>query len=149
MYAIKKILLTTDFSETSKAALDPARGLARCFDAKIVLVYVEEDKLPPLVVEYMAVGIDELLTQQVEQSEKRLEQFQQEQLPDFDVERVVGVGTPHVEIVRIAEEQAVDLIVIATHGRGLISHALLGSTAERVVRRAPCPVLVSRAAATD
>ena len=59
MYDIKKILVTTDFSETSRAAIEPARCLARSFGAKLALVYVEEDKLPPLVVEYMAVGIDE------------------------------------------------------------------------------------------
>ena len=53
-------------------------------------------------------------------------------------------GSPHIEIVRLAEERGADLIVMATHGRGFISHAILGSTTERVVRRAPCPVLVIR-----
>jgi nucleotide-binding universal stress UspA family protein len=61
-----------------------------------------------------------------------------------NVEPLVAMGTPHVEIVRLAEEQGADLIVIATHGRGFISHAILGSTAERVLRRSPCPVLVVR-----
>ncbi|HXV75488.1 MAG TPA: universal stress protein [Candidatus Polarisedimenticolaceae bacterium] len=144
MYDIRTILLTTDFSDTSRRALDPARAVARRFGARIVLVYVEEDRLPPLVVEYMAVGVEDVLNQQVEQSRKRLEEFAADHLAGIDgLELVVGVGTPHVEIVRLAQEHAADLIVMATHGRGVISHALMGSTTERVLRRAPCPVLVA------
>jgi nucleotide-binding universal stress UspA family protein len=57
----------------------------------------------------------------------------------------VGLGVPHLEIVRAAEERHADLVVMATHGRGFFSHAFLGSTTERVIRRAPCPVLVVHA----
>lgn len=143
MSDFQTILLTTDFSDTSMLALPPTRTLAQRFGARIVLVYVEEDRLPPLVVEYMAVGVEEIMTHQVEQSQKRLDEFAAEHLAGLEVaERIVGVGTPHVEIVRIAEEHDVDLIAMATHGRGVISHALLCSTAERVLRRAPCPVLI-------
>jgi len=145
MYDIRTILLTTDFSDTSLKALPPARALATRFGAGIVLAFIEEDRLPPLVVEYMAVGIEDVLQQQVGRSKVRLEEFAREHLSDLaQVEPVVGVGTPHVEIVRLAEERSIDLIVMATHGRGFISHAILGSTAERVLRRAPCPVLVVR-----
>jgi universal stress protein A len=56
----------------------------------------------------------------------------------------VQVGSPFQEIVRYAVEQAIDLIVIGTHGRGPIGHMLLGSVAEKVVRKAPCPVLTVR-----
>jgi nucleotide-binding universal stress UspA family protein len=98
----------------------------------------------------MAVGVEDVLSQQVDRARKRLEEFAAEHLAGFeDPELVIGVGTPHVEIVRLAEEKEVDLIVMATHGRGFISHAILGSTAERVLRRAPCPVLVSRDASED
>jgi nucleotide-binding universal stress UspA family protein len=143
MSEFQTILLTTDFSDTSRLALQPTRALVQRFGARVVLVHVEEDRLPPLVVEYMAVGVEEMLTHQVEHSQKRLGEFATEHLAGLEgIECVVGVGTPHVEIVRIAEERNVDLIVMATHGRGLISHALLGSTAERVLRRAPCPVLI-------
>lgn len=145
MYEIRTILLTTDFSDTSLKALDPARALAKRFGARIVLVYVEEDRLPPLVVEYMAVGVEDVLHQQVDRAKVRLAEFARQHLAGFeDVEPIVAVGTPHVEIVRLAEEKAVDLIVMATHGRGFISHAILGSTAERVLRRAPCPVMITR-----
>jgi len=145
VYEIRTILLTTDFSDTSLKALDPARALAGRFGSRIALVYVEEDRLPPLVVEYMAVGVEDVLHQQVDRAKVRLEEFAREHFAGVEgVEPIVAVGTPHVEIVRLAEEKKVDLIVMATHGRGFISHAILGSTAERVMRRAPCPVLIVR-----
>lgn len=145
MLDLKTILLTTDFSDTSLHALEPLRTLARKFDSKVLVVYVEEDRLPPLVIEYMAVGVEDLVRRQVDRARERLEEFRRTHLADLrDVALEVGVGSPHVEIVRIAAEQGVDLIVMATHGRGFMSHAILGSTAERVVRRAPCAVLVAR-----
>jgi len=145
MYEIRTILLTTDFSDTSLKALGPARTLASRFGARILVSYVEEDRLPPLVVEYMAVGIEDVVHQQVDRAKVRLEEFVRQNLSGVDgVEPIVSVGTPHIEIVRLAEERQVDLIVMATHGRGFISHAILGSTAERVLRRAPCPVLIVR-----
>ena len=61
----------------------------------------------------------------------------------------VRSGTPHTEIVGLAEELRVDLIVMATHGRGFISQAILGSTTDRVLRHAPCPVLIVRESAGD
>ena len=145
MQRIERILLTTDFSETSKRAFAPAVMLARKFGAAILLTYVEEDRLPPLVVEYMAVGVDEILGQQMDRATERLGESVAELAGEVErVEPLVAMGTPSVEIVRLAEEHDVDLIVIATHGRGFISHAILGSTAERVLRRAPCPVLIVR-----
>jgi nucleotide-binding universal stress UspA family protein len=119
--------------------------LAKQFGASILLTYVEEDRLPPLVVEYMAVGVDEILGQQMDRATERLGKSVAELAAEVErVEPLVAMGTPSVEIVRLAEEHDVDLIVIATHGRGFISHAILGSTAERVLRRAPCPVLIVR-----
>ena len=141
---IGTILVTTDMSETSKKAFGPAAELAKKFDARLAVVYVEEDKLPPLVVEYTAVGLDEILREQTLRDRKRLGELVQEQWGDLEVSKTVAVGTPHVEILRVAEECGADLIVMATHGRGFISHAILGSTTERVLRRSPCPVFVVR-----
>jgi nucleotide-binding universal stress UspA family protein len=139
------ILLTTDFSDTSRRAFGPALTLARKFGAKLLVVYVEEDRLPPMVIEYMAVGMDDLMDQQRTRADERLKEFVRTHLGEHaDVEAVVAMGTPHVEIVRLAEERKADLIVIATHGRGFISHAIMGSTSERVLRRASCPVMVVR-----
>jgi nucleotide-binding universal stress UspA family protein len=145
MKDIRTILLTTDFSDTSKKAFAPAITLAKRFGAKILLAYVEEDRLPPLVVEYMAVGVEEILSQQADLAGERLRELIERELADCDqVEPMVSMGAPHVEIVRLASDWNADLIVMATHGRGFISHAILGSTAERVLRRAPCPVLIIR-----
>jgi nucleotide-binding universal stress UspA family protein len=145
MAKFETILLTTDFSETSKSAFSYALRLAEKFDSRIVVAYVEEDKLPPLVVEYTAVGLDEIMRDQQEQAHGRLREFVDEQLPtEREVETRVAAGTPHVEIIRLAEECGADLILMATHGRGFISHAILGSTTERVLRRAPCPVFAVR-----
>ena len=142
---IRTVLLTTDFSDTSTKAFAPALTLARRFGAKILLVYIEEDRLPPLVIEYMAVGVEEILSQQRDLAGERLKDLVGERFgDDVEVEPVVTMGTPHTEIVRLADERGADLIVMATHGRGFISHAILGSTAERVLRRSPCPVLIVR-----
>jgi len=145
MGEFKTILVTTDFSDTSKRALPPALRLAEKFGSKLVVVYVDEEKLPPLVVEYTAVGLDDILRDQEQRAAARLREFVAENLRGAGaIEARVATGVPHVEIVRIAEECGAGLIVMATHGRGFISHMLLGSTTERVLRRAPCPVLVVR-----
>jgi nucleotide-binding universal stress UspA family protein len=147
MKDIRTILLTTDFSETSKRAFPAALTMARQFGAKLLLAHVEVDRLPPLVIEYMAVGVDDILDRQRDLAGERLQELLEELTggdAEVDAEVVVVLGTPHVEIVRLAEERDVDLIVMATHGRGFISHAILGSTAERVLRRAPCPLLIIR-----
>lgn len=142
---IRTILVTTDFSDTSLEAFPAATMLARRFGAKVVLAYVDEDRLPPLVIEYMAVGVEEILGQQRESAAERLAELAREQFDEgILVETVVALGTPHAEIVDLAAEREADLIVMATHGRGVISHAILGSTAERVLRRSPCPVMIVR-----
>ncbi|MCP3979522.1 MAG: universal stress protein [bacterium] len=143
MQQLRTILLTTDFSETSRKAVPAAKMLAKQFGAKVLLGYVEEDRLPPMVVEYMSVGIEDLLERQQMRAAQRLQEFAKENFEaDIEIEQRAVMGTPHVEIVRLAREADVDMIVMATHGRGFISHAVMGSTTERVMRHAPCPVLV-------
>jgi nucleotide-binding universal stress UspA family protein len=142
MDTIRTVLVTTDFSETSKAAFPLARDVAAKFGARLLVAHVHEDRMPPFVVEYGQTAFAELLDRQRKQAEELLAAAGREL--GANVETVVADGVPHVEIVRVAEERKIDLIVMATHGRGYISHALMGSTTERVIRRAPCPVLVVR-----
>jgi nucleotide-binding universal stress UspA family protein len=145
MDQIKTVMVTTDFSETSKKAFAPAKLLAQRFGARLVVAHVEDNRLPPLVVEYMAVGLEEVQQRQEQHAREELLKLAAEQLGgEVDCDAVVVAGTPHLEIVRLAEERKPDLIVMATHGRGFFSHALIGSTTERVLRHAPCPVLVVR-----
>jgi len=145
MPGFQTILVTTDFSETSRDAFPPALELAERFGGKIVVVHVVEDRLPPFVDEFTAIPLDAILDSQLKRAAKDLDTFlgTVEGLP-ASAERVILHGTPHLEIVRAAEARSADLIAMATHGRGFLTHALAGSTTERVVRRAPCPVLTVR-----
>jgi universal stress protein A len=142
---IRHILAPTDFSDYSKKAISDAFELARTFGAKLSLLHVIEP--PPYPIEGFApsaVGAD-LLGDLEQQASTELAQV----LPDaqeamVEVTRAVAIGSPSQKIVETAEAEHVDLIVMATHGRTGLSHLLIGSVAERVVRTAPCPVLTIR-----
>lgn len=131
----RKILFATDFSPSSDAALATAISLSRESDATLVLVHVQE---PP-----MAFGGGETYIGPTESEDELSEMLSnlvgEEQ--GVSVERRVLVGNPAHEIVRLAEEDHADLIVIGSHGRTGVSRLLMGSVAEAVVRRAKCPVL--------
>ena len=145
MKDLRTILVTTDLSETSALAFEAAATLARKFGAAVIVVYVVEDQLPAYMDEFTAVPIDTILEAQTERAKRELEAFLAEKLPeDLETDRVIVHGVAHLEVLRVAEERAADLIVMATHGRGFISHALFGSTTERVVRKASCAVLTVR-----
>jgi nucleotide-binding universal stress UspA family protein len=150
MKDLRQILVTTDLSETSSLAFEPALTLARKFGASIVVVHVVEDQLPAYMDEFTAVPIDTILEAQSQRARKDLDAFLAEHVPEeIEVDRVIVHGVAHLEILRVAEERGVDLIALATHGRGFVSHALFGSTAERVVRKASCPVLTVRDTGTE
>jgi len=147
MSGFKTIVLTTDFSDTARQAFGPTVELARAFDADVWLVYVEEDRLPPFAGEFpgiQGVPLNEILESHRKRAEEELARIANEELNETRVQTRVLAGTPHREIVRFAEEQQADLVVMATHGRGFIVHALMGSTTERVIRHAPCPVMAVR-----
>ena len=142
MVEIRKILVTTDFSDTSMMAFDHARLMAERFRAKVILAYIEEEGVPPFTIEYAGAQVQDIIAAHRKHATASLDGLARERFAqDVEVETRVGQGIPHREIVRLAEQGQVDLIVMATHGRGFISHALFGSTTERVVRHAPCPVL--------
>jgi len=141
MIVLGRILLPTDFSECSQRARSYACELAKRFSAEIHLLHVVA---PISVPGYMGPVPQEWLHPD-EDARRELEEWND---PDFEhaksVVRSVATGTPFVEIVRYARDQNADLIVMGTHGRSGLSHALLGSVAEKVVRKAPCPVLTVR-----
>lgn len=140
MIALKSILLPTDFSDPSGTALTYARAFAETFGASLHLMHVIDEAL------FFAWEAPPLAREDIEASARnQLDKL----LPGVDRERldarlVLRTGSPFVEIVRYAREQRVDLIVMGTHGRGPIAHMLMGSVAEKVVRKAPCPVLTVR-----
>jgi nucleotide-binding universal stress UspA family protein len=147
MITLKKILVPTDFSECSNAALKYGIELSRAFDASLHLLHVVEDpNTSPWACEGFPLSLVDVLDHFQDESRKRL----LGSIPIGDLGRVVvscPIACPVPEILRYAEQESVDLIVMGTHGRGLVAHALLGSVAERVVRRASCPVLTVRGAA--
>ena len=144
---LKKILYPTDFSEFSLCALPYARELAAEFGAELHCLHVVDE------VCHCWVGAAESAVPLVispqdlwKSAEEQLKNFVEEHLKTTK-EKLVSklvTGRPFLEIIRYAHEQEVDMIVIATHGRGGLASMLLGSVAEKVVRKAPCPVLTVR-----
>lgn len=148
MNAFKTIILTTDFSETSRKAVAPARMLAKVFGAKLLLFHAG-DHVPPGLWEYPGLDVQAMEDRQLKVAREQLKRFAAANLKNIKrVEPIVVLGDAHAEIVQLAEERGADLIVMATHGRNFFSHAVMGSTTERVLRRSPCPVLAVRDAGT-
>jgi len=145
MTQLKRILVPTDFSDHSERAAAYAVELARRYEAdEIHCVHVSDIPADLLATSaYYMTGPSEQFIEQVrEESRKSLEAFARKNFKDRPVKTVFLEGRPFVEIIRYARENQIDLIVISTHGRSGIKHALFGSVAEQVVRKAPCPVLV-------
>jgi nucleotide-binding universal stress UspA family protein len=143
MIALKKLLVPTDFTEPSGIALRYAKAFAEAFGAALHVLHVIEENA-------WAYGPDvynpELIRQAQERdaSERLSKVLTDAERQKFRAELVMKSGSPFVEIVRYAKAEDIDLIVMGTHGRGPIAHMLLGSVAEKVVRKAPCPVLTVR-----
>lgn len=142
---ITRILFATDFSEGSSLALPYAADLARQYEAKLFLVHVIYDVAKSAGWYVPHVSIDEIYNDMEKSARAELEKsFVDEMRGLRDVERVVLKGIPYEEISKFAREKKIDLVVLGTHGRRGIDRMLFGSTAEQVVRNAPCPVLSVR-----
>ena len=146
---LKRILVPTDFSESSERALKYAVRFGRPYKAEIVVLHVFHLK------EYLALlsqrdDVDSGTANQVLEASKNgaIEKLEDlvRRLGDKDVVLlpVLLIGVPFEEIVRYAVEREIDLIVMPTHGRTGLAHFLLGSTAERVISHSDCPVVVIR-----
>ena len=133
---IKQILVPLDFSESGKITVEMAASLARDRGAVLEILHVEE---PPLAYGggEMYYGIPEPDHQAIRQMLNEVRPHD----PGLEVVHRLAMGDPSEAIVRIAEEDECDLIIISTHGRTGLTRMLLGSVAELVVRRAKCPVL--------
>jgi len=143
-FRLTRILAPIDFSDCSLKALDYAAGFARSFQAWITLIHVVQ--VPYGTGEAVIVDLDRIRQRMREDSERQLAALVTKLTRDQEISMdiIVREGNPYAEIVRVAQEQRIDLIIIATHGHTGIKHVLLGSVAERVVRHASCPVLVVR-----
>ena len=147
MIALKKILVATDFSEPSDAALAYGRELARTFGASLTVLHIADNILTRA---YGAEGVvlaDPELQREIETTAQRqvdASLFDEDRQALGAVGLVITSNSPSAAIVTYARDAAIDLIVMGTHGRGAIAQLLMGSVAERVVRIAPCPVLTVR-----
>ena len=151
MIALKKILVATDFSESSRLAIETAQSLAQAFKSELHLLHVVADLLHQPYVGYApAAKFLDLVEQFEANARMRLEGLV---APDDLTERRVViatvVGRPADEILKYSVKHNIDLIVCGTHGRGGLDHLVMGSTAERVVQLARCPVLTVRAKADE
>jgi nucleotide-binding universal stress UspA family protein len=141
---IKQILVPIDFSDCSRKALQYAIPLAKEHKAAITLAYI----IPNIDAgfgEYGAFDAAAITKEMRDNADRELARFVVDEVRGVvAADTIVRVGSPSAEIVNLAKSMLADIIVISTHGRGGLKHVLLGSVAERVVRHAPCPVLVVR-----
>jgi len=160
MIVIKRLLVPTDFSEASTAAVTYGVALARAFNAQLILLHVVSSQELDVAVERERV-VEELLADSSSPAEPHLDDVTRhvvreefgtilspQEEHDVRAEYVLrsgGAGGPHLEIVHYAKDNDIDLIVMGAHGRSFVAHLLtMGSVAEKVVRWAPCPVLTVR-----
>ena len=145
MKAFKTILFATDFSESSDHAFGYARSLAASFNAKLVILHVINEPVDLRGFYVPHISFDKLEEEIEQGAQKLMEQFERKFLSDFkDYESVVAPGIPYDEIIKRAESAGAELIVMGTHGRTGLDHVLFGSTAEKVVRKSPVPVMTIR-----
>jgi nucleotide-binding universal stress UspA family protein len=143
-FKLKKILVPIDFSVCSKKALQYAIPLARQFGASLALLHIVQVSYP-VGGEYAAVDYSLCEKEFCDLTEKQLAVLAEEEIPaGVPAATVVRRGYPVQQILEAARELEIDLIILSTHGHTGLKHVFLGSTAENVVRRAPCPVLVVR-----
>ena len=142
---IKRILVPTDFSETAKHALSYGVSFGKEYEAEVLLLHVVETLAVGYASDVFPVPMAEVFDEIAGYAKTEIGKLAAEiKGKGVAVREMVVQGKPSAEIVRIALEEQVDIIVVGTHGKGMLDQALFGSTAERVIRRAPCPVLTCR-----
>ncbi len=142
----KKILFCTDFSENSDHAFSYAFNLTRDYKATLLILHVIVE--PVCYYWSTPKGVDDLIANQTERVKQEINTHYLQKIEGVKnieiVARETGEGQVFYEIIQVARKESADLIVMGTHGRTGIDHLILGSTAENVVRKSPCPVLTVR-----
>ncbi len=140
-----RILVPVDFSEYTEEILRYAKEMADRFGSSVHLLHVVPN------IDYFTTYDSFMATENVEALQKSIEEDVKRQLDEaaakvtgVAVTKAVRMGAAYVEIIAYAGAEGIDLIVMGTHGRGGIEHIVIGSVTEKVVRRAPCPVLTIR-----
>jgi universal stress protein A len=147
MIKLERILFPTDFSEASQNAKRYAGTFAKVFGARLYLLTVSQlinmAFLDPLIIHDLDADKEAALQENLEQLRAEISRQGVEVLAE------VRRGSSSLEIISFAQEREIDLIIMGTHGWSGLNHVLMGSTAEVVVRKAPCPVLTVRPAVHD
>jgi len=137
----KKILVPTDYSDLSLAAVEYALSFSRVVGASLYLLHAL-DTIPVLVLEDVDLTTERVICETEKNARSDLHHFVSSKIGDIPkLSEVVRTGVAEDEIVKFAKEENIDLIVMATHGRNGLLHTLMGSVAEKVIRRSPVPVL--------
>jgi universal stress protein A len=141
---IRKILVPVDFSECATAALAYAVSFAGQLDASLVLLHIVEPAVGGETYLTLTPTLDDTNEHLVEAARERLQAVRQRHIGQQNSEILVRIGWAPSEIADTAQALGADLIILGTHGHSGLKHVLLGSTAEKVVRQAGCPVLTVR-----
>jgi len=145
MKPFNKILTAIDFSENSDYAFDYALTLAKQFDSQLTVLHVINEPVDLRGFYVPHISFEQLEKEIEEGAEKMMAKFCSSKMGDFtNFTTSIVTGIPYEEIIRSAQETVASLIVLGTHGRTGLDHLIFGSTAERVVRGASCPVLTIR-----
>jgi nucleotide-binding universal stress UspA family protein len=144
---LKRVLVPTDFSDSARHAFTYGLSFAKEYGAELLLLHVVENVTVGYASDLFPVPMAEVFQEISGYARTELAKLGQEARDrGVAVQEQVIQGKPSNEIIRFASESHVDMIVLGTHGKGMLDQALFGSTTERVVRRAPCPVLTVRTA---
>lgn len=148
MIRINNILVPTDFSEPADAAIQYAKSLALEFGSRVHLLHVVPEPVAyPWGTELSTFSLANILSESEAGAQERLENLAPSLgLPADRLVVHAGVGRPVDKILDYIGAERIDLVVMGTHGRGAVGHLLIGSVAERIVRRSPVPVLTMHSA---
>jgi len=142
---LRRIVVPQDFSDYSLHALKYAVTLAGLFNSELIILHVVEPIVYPADFSFGQVSIPAMEEEIRKHSEEQLNELVTKEIPSsIKVTSIIKVGKPFIEIIEVAKTENADLIVISSHGRTGMDHVLFGSTADKVVRKAPCPVLTVR-----
>ena len=145
MIALKHVLVPTDFSDSAGVALKYGKAFAEVSNASLHILHVLEDPLPGWKPEGHVASVPTIRVNMEEDARRLMDRLLTEaERQRFRAQVATTWGYPFVEIVRYAKVHEIDLIVMGTHGSGPIVQMLMGSVAEKVVRKASCPVLTVR-----
>jgi len=145
MKEFKSILFATDFSESSDYAFTYAHALAKKFNARLLIVHVINEPVDLRGFYVPHISFEKLEEEIEEGAQKMMEKFCRTYIRDYDnYETFIVPGIPYDEIIKKGVESDADLIILGTHGRTGLDHVLFGSTAEKIVRKSPLPVMTIR-----